>query len=284
MTRHDVVMVHGVRNWMPGVFPAEAAAALADDWSEQLAAGYMAAGIGHVPPPHVHAAYYADLLNDADAQGAWDDEVEALGPGEQELLTAWFRAAGLPPEPDDGQAPGTMPVRQALSWLASRHGLPSRVVARIAVALMPEVYTYLTSPQRRKAAREVVADAVRASGARVVVAHSLGSIVAYEALHAHALPGVELLVTLGSPLGLPGGVFDALEPAPTGGRGSRPPGLARWVNIADPGDLVAVPRRLGDRFPVDSHHEAHIAAVDFHTMGKYLGCGLTATALAPYLS
>ncbi|MFF4694287.1 serine peptidase [Streptomyces chattanoogensis] len=284
MTRHDVVIVHGVQNWMPGALPAEAAAALADGWSARLAAGYAAAGLGHVPPPRVHAAYYADLLNNAESQAPQDDDVDGLGPGTQALLLDWLRATGLPPEPDDGQAWGTMPVRQALSWFASRRGMPSKVLARIAVALLPEVYTYLTSPKRRAAAREVVADTVRASGARVIVAHSLGSVVTYEALHAHELPGVELLVTLGSPLGLPGAVFDALEPAPAGGRGSRPPGLARWVNIADPGDLVAVPRRLGDRFAVDSHHEAHIAAVDFHTMGSYLNCGLTATALAPYLS
>jgi hypothetical protein len=75
-----------------------------------------------------------------------------------------------------------------------------------------------------------------------------------------------------------------LDPAPTGGRGARPPGLAHWVNIADPGDLVAVPRRLGDRFDVDGHHEEHIAAVDFHTLDHYLGCGLVAAAVVPYLS
>ncbi|MFD5469889.1 serine peptidase [Streptomyces sp. NPDC127105] len=284
MTRHNVVIVHGVGNWRPEALPEEAAAALADEWSTGLAAGYANARLGHVPPPRVHAAYYADLLNDADAQAAQEDDVDALGPGERELLLAWLQAAGLPPEPDDGQALGTMPIRQALDWFARRRGMPSRALARIAVALMPEVYIYLTSPKRRGAARDVVADAVRATGARVIVAHSLGSIVAYEALHAHALPGVELLVTLGSPLGLPDGVFEALDPAPPGGRGSRPPGLARWVNIADPGDLVAVPRRLGDRFPVDSHHEEHIATLDFHTMRSYLSCGLTATALVPYLS
>lgn len=77
------------------------------------------------------------------------------------------------------------------------------------------------------------------------------------ALHAHELPHVELLVTLGSPLGLPG---DMLNPAPNRGWGSRPPGLARWVNIAGHGDLMAVPRRLGDQFDVDSHHEDHIDA------------------------
>ncbi|MEU0437894.1 serine peptidase [Streptomyces sp. NPDC006290] len=283
MKQHDVVMVHGVRNWRPGVAADEAAAELAQDWAGRLAAGYRDGGLGHMTPPRVHAAYYADLLNDDEEEQSALHELDDLGPAETELLMSWLRAAGLPEEPSEGQAWGTMPIRQALDWFARRGGTSADLLARIAVALLPEVYKYLSSPTRRTAARQVVAEAIQTSGARVVVAHSLGSIVAYEALHAFPLPQIDFLLTLGSPLGLPGGVFESLDPAPRNGRGSRPPGLTRWVNIADPGDLVAVPRRLGDRFDVDSHHEAHMAAIDFHTMGSYLNCGLTAAALAPHL-
>ncbi|MFD5750679.1 DAK2 domain-containing protein [Streptomyces sp. NPDC127033] len=67
---------------------------------------------------------------------------------------------------------------------------------------------------------------------------------------AHPGLGVEVLVTVGSPLGVPGAVFDMLDPAPdTSGNGTRPPGIRHWANIAEAGDLVALPRRLGDRFP-----------------------------------
>lgn len=68
-----------------------------------------------------------------------------------------------------------------------------------------------------------------------------------------------------------------------GGRAARPPGLGRWANIADRGDLVAVPRELGGRFPVDQHVDSHIALLDFHLMGNYLRSGMTATAIAPYV-
>ena len=283
MTQHSVVVVHGVQNWRPGVPAPKATAELAAEWSPRLAEGYRAAGLGHIPAPLVHPAYYAHFLNDDEIQSA-AREVEELSAPEASLLISWLRAAGLPAEPPEGQAWGTMPVRQALDWFARRRGISADLLARIAIALMPEVFVYLTSPARRSAAREAVAETIQASGARVVVAHSLGSVVAYEALHAFPLPQVELLVTLGSPLGLPGGVFDALDPAPSNGRGIRPPGLGRWVNIADPGDLVAVPRRLGDRFDVDSHHEYHIGTLDFHTMGSYLSCGLVAAAVSPHLS
>ncbi|MFF5367996.1 serine peptidase [Streptomyces sp. NPDC013187] len=283
MKQHNVVIVHGVRNWRPGVAPAKAAAELADRWAVPLAAGYRTAGLGHVPPPRVHAAYYADLINDDEAQSVVDD-IDDLAPAEQELLLSWLHSLGLPQEPPEGQSWATMPPRHALSWFAQRSGMSARVLARVAIALLPEVYSYLASPARRENARRAVAEVIGDSGAKVVVSHSLGSIVTYEALHAHPLPHVELLVTLGSPLGLPGGVFEMLDPAPTGGRGVRPPGLSRWVNIADRGDLVAIPRRLGNRFDVDDHFEDHIAAVDFHTLDSYLTCGLVATAVAPYLS
>ncbi|MBB6547170.1 hypothetical protein [Nonomuraea rubra] len=61
------------------------------------------------------------------------------------------------------------------------------------------------------------------------MAHSLGSVVVYEVLWAHPDLRVNRLVTLGSPLGMPGVVFDRLDPAP-GQRGSRPPGVSEWVN------------------------------------------------------
>lgn len=94
-------------------------------------------------------------------------------------------------------------------------------------------------------------------------AHSLGSVVAYETLHAHPELGVNTFITLGSPLGMPSAVFDVLDPAPVEGRGQCPPGVTSWTNIADAGDLVALPRRLGDRFPVTTHQELHMAMADF---------------------
>jgi hypothetical protein len=77
-----------------------------------------------------------------------------------------------------------------------------------------------------------VADTIAARGARVVLAHSLGSVVAYETLWARPDLEVELLITLGSPLAPPDVVFDRLDPAPRNGKGRRPPGVRRWINVA----------------------------------------------------
>jgi pimeloyl-ACP methyl ester carboxylesterase len=116
---------------------------------------------------------------------------------------------------------------------------------------------------------------------RVVVAHSLGSVVAYEALC--TVPGhlVRALVTLGSPLGIGNLVFDRLDPAPVDGRGEWPgsEGLV-WTNVADGGDVVALEKDLRGRFGdrvcnALVHNGAHA-----HDATSYLTDKLTGVAIA----
>ncbi|MGW7291741.1 serine peptidase [Streptomyces xiamenensis] len=278
-----IVVVHGVRNYQRALSPHTAQDTLAAAWAHKLALGYKDARLEHLTPPRITAAYYGHHLNDPEAQGSGDD-LDRLTFDEQQAVLAWLHAVGLPSEPAEGQSWGGLPLRQTLDLVARRRGIAAQTLARIAVALLPEVYSYLSSPTRRAAARREVAQAVEASGADIVVAHSLGSVVAYEALHEHPKLGVSTFITLGSPLGLPGAVFDALDPAPVRGRGQCPPGVTQWTNIADAGDLVALPRHLGDRFPVTTHQELHLAIADFHTLGMYLASGLTAAAIAPHCS
>ncbi|NEB94928.1 serine peptidase [Streptomyces bauhiniae] len=276
-----VVIVHGVRNHQRGLSASEAAERLASRWRQQLTAGYQDARLGHLAIPEITAAYYADALHDSESQGAAQG-LEDLSPAEQLAVLDWLSALGMPDGLAEGQSWGRLPLRQTLDLVARKRGVAAQTLARIAVAIMPEVYSYLASPKRRRNAQEAVAQAVKESGAKVVMAHSLGSIVVYETLHTFDGLGVEALITLGSPLGLSGAVFDMLDPAPVAGHGKRPPGLSHWLNIADAGDLVALPRRLGDRFPVDVHGETHMALADFHTLDMYLACGLTAAGLSPH--
>jgi hypothetical protein len=236
--------------------------------------------MSHLTPPRLVAAYYADVLDRAAQGGQSDSDLRQLSPDEQRWMWQWMRELGVPAEA--AQGPLTAPLRQGLDWLARRRGRSADALARTMTAFLREVYLYLTRHALRLRVRDVVADAIDAHRPRVILAHSLGSVVAYETLHATGAQ-VDLLVTLGSPLGLPGAVFEALDPEPVAGHGARPPGVQRWVNLADPGDLVAVPARLGDRFPVDLHDEAYLGAVDFHTLGGYLACGSTAAAVMPYV-
>ena len=78
---------------------------------------------------------------------------------------------------------------------------------------------------------------------RIVIAHSLGTVVAYEAIGRFGLD-LDLFLTTGSPLGLDRVIFPKLIPP-----ASFPPGVKRWVNVADHDDFVAADPCLTDRFP-----------------------------------
>ncbi|MCX4650264.1 MULTISPECIES: hypothetical protein [unclassified Streptomyces] len=214
-----------------------------------------------------------------------------MSTAELRVAWEWLLAMGVP-EPKEAQAAWLAPVRQGMSWLVRRKDgvglgqtLRERVLERFEralCALILEVHAYTSRPQTRAAARDRVAAAIAGCGSRVVVSHSLGTVVAYETLHAYPDLEVELLVTLGSPLGLPS-LSRTLEPALRHGKGAKPHRVGRWVNIADVGDLVALPSELGGMFPVDLHQSDDIGLLDSHTLDAYLSSGMAAAAVAAYL-
>ena len=96
----------------------------------------------------------------------------------------------------------------------------------------------------------------------MVVAHSLGTLVAYETLCEHPEWGVTDLVTIGCPLA--GDMIHAqLDPGPTEGVGSWPGSVQTWTNIADPDDPAARNHLLGCfageivEYKVDNGHRVH---------------------------
>lgn len=289
-----VVLVHGIFNHVQGATPEEAALCRAKECRTKLAEGLGRAGL---PPaaPDVVMAYYADLLRaelPAQAHAVEDDlRFEALTPEQRAEAAVWLAAAGVP-SPQDPQNIGTAPLRQMLGWLVTqRSGQLAQAVQeqtvrrleRIVVALLREVEAYTAWPDRRRLTRERVAKTIRAHHPTAVVAHSLGSLVVYETLHDPAFSDlqVELLLTVGSPLGLPG-LTRRLDPALQAGRGARPTNVRRWVNIADVGDIVAIPPRLSKVFPIDQEETTN-TGLGFHAFAGYLANGLAAAALAPYL-
>ncbi|MFD4373740.1 serine peptidase [Streptomyces sp. NPDC058486] len=276
-----IVAVHGIGNHLSGRSPEQAATELAGQWQLKLQHGFKAAGLDDHRLPALHAAYYAHHTHAAERQAVMPD-VLALDEREESVVIAWALALGSP-NLQERQGLITAPLRQVLSWVSRRRNLPIGTVIRLAVQLAGEVRRYLHVPQVRAAALSTVAESIRRVHPRVVLAHSLGSVVAYEALHAHPELTVDCFVTLGSPLGLPSGIFDHLVPAPIADRGARPAGVRYWVNLADTGDLVAIPHRLGDRFPVDQHADTPIGRIDFHTFGAYLSSPLTAAAISPFV-
>ncbi len=107
---------------------------------------------------------------------------------------------------------------------------------------LAQVTRYLTSDAIRSAALESVFKLIGPE-TKVLIGHSLGSVIAYEAAHLMRQP-LPLLLTLGSPLGLQTIIYQRLRPQPPG----FPPPVRRWVNIADRDDFIAAEPNLEGLF------------------------------------
>ncbi|HEY6645459.1 S8 family peptidase [Povalibacter sp.] len=128
------------------------------------------------------------------------------------------------------------------------------ITRRITKAFLKDVNEFLFVKERRDAMRESVLSRLRTGGGPfIVIAHSQGSMVAYDALSSlTSADGIEidLLITIGSPLGLEE-VQDQLKVITNQKKGLGVPGVVkRWVNVADPLDPVCADKRLrGDYSP-----------------------------------
>jgi hypothetical protein len=265
----NVLGVHGVRNYQPGRTPDSASAVIAHWWSsalhERVPAGF-----------DLGVAYYAHRLRLGGAQG--DD---ALSDAARRDLLRWAELAA--PEVPGAQGEPTALVRRAASRVARRYGLDQELTRAFVVRFFSEVNTYFTDPGRRARVIDDVAARITEFGPRVIIAHSLGSVATYEALWSRPHPDIDLLLTMGSPLAMPDIVFDRL--APHDGPRRVPPGVHRWINVTDPGDLVAIPvGGIGASFAgVTADLTDAIHAFKFHRVSEYLGSRTVAGALSAYL-
>ncbi|MFF7166463.1 hypothetical protein ACFZBP_34675 [Streptomyces sp. NPDC008086] len=237
-----IVGVHGVGKQRLG------GNTLLKDWEPALADGLdrVDGGAAKLAPGDLRMAFYGDLFRPpGDTLAVGDprftpDDVEA-GFETELLLEWWARCArtdpGVPPPGvTDTLARSPRAVQTALRVLQHARFFAD-ISLRGLVFDLKQVRRYLTDDGLRAAARRRVEEAI-GPDTRVVVAHSLGSVVAYEALC--ALPGhrVRALVTLGSPLGMRM-VYDRLRPEPGGW-----PGTTAWTNVVDEGDVVAAVKDL----------------------------------------
>jgi pimeloyl-ACP methyl ester carboxylesterase len=120
--------------------------------------------------------------------------------------------------------------------------VPGASGASVAIATR-DVYLYLKNPGFQRAIHAGILPAFEHDGETVVVAHSLGTVVAYNMLRSHGTSlewNVPLFITLGSPLAV-GAVKSALEPC------DHPPCVSAWFNALDEGDVVAL-------YPLDENH------------------------------
>jgi len=275
-----IVLVHGIAQQQLS------ADSLEKDWIPALAGGVRKAGFLEIAdriwrdrsgPSGIETrmAFYGNLFLPPDQQGS--DSAEFTAEEEmwaEDLAKEWLERAATraskPREKRDAEAelayvrgeigqeeagPGKV-VRKAikslgkLRWFAP---LGMAVAERFVIRALAQVTRYLMDENIRHAALKSVLD-LTGPDTKVIIGHSLGSVVAYEAAHLvqHPLP---LLVTIGSPLGLDTIIYPKLRPQPP----TYPPKVLRWVNIADSDDFVAaepdLTRFFSDGLPISGRFE-----------------------------
>ncbi len=132
------------------------------------------------------------------------------------------------------------------------------VTRRLTRLFLRDVNDFLFDEQKRKRMEASLRERLVGPGPYVVIAHSQGSMVAYQVLRQlqKSELQVPLLVTIGSPLGLTE-VQDQFRKWTGRKRLPVPPCVDRWVNVADRFDPVALDSNLNDDFSpkkaIDNH-------------------------------
>ncbi|MFC7482999.1 hypothetical protein ACFQX7_27560 [Luedemannella flava] len=229
-----VVGVHGIWQQQRG------RQQLLAEWGTALGDGLERAG-RRAASVALDIAFYGHLfLPDLQGKSAVDD-IDLLGEVMPEELADLTDAvleidpgADLDDEYTKGAPAIPLPVQRLVRYVDRRFNLP---VGALMLGELRQVRRYLCDPQLKAAVDRVVAEIV-SGDTRVVVGHSLGTVVVLEYMRQHPGMVFDLLLTLGSPLGLR--MIRRYLPDPTFGvAGGKPATVGRWVNVYDPHDAVA---------------------------------------------
>ncbi|MEU9620702.1 hypothetical protein ACIODT_30675 [Streptomyces sp. NPDC088251] len=232
----DIVAVHGIN------MHRSQRATMKESWHAAMADGLANIRSRHAGALSLECAFYGHEYNDGKAGGEPEYAAIDLAPGlEEELLIAIGSAldedAGDSSQETKLYLPGA--VQRALAGIQRSNLLDGRDSR--AIAFVKQVNRYLTNPDFRKLVHLEMSTAMEQSP-RVVIGHSLGSVIAYEWLRENRPENPPALITLGSPLGL--------EPVrrrldrrhgPLGWPGQ----VRSWTNIAAGHDAVAMVKKLG---------------------------------------
>ena len=209
-----VIGIHGLSNKPPKE-------ALEHHWLTAIADGLSKYPIKTDSAIEFRLAYWADLRY-PDPLPTWTPELSHDSPG----------PVYQPRRLDGLRKPATAIFVSA--WDRLRRLVPGRLRLRLMNRYLrdqvPDLVAYWRDHETRDAISRRLREQLEPGRKTLVIAHSMGSIVAYDVLQNHDVEG---LITIGSPLGLPS-VWHQ------GPYGLREPYLRRpWRNFSDPQDHVA---------------------------------------------
>lgn len=283
-----ILIIHGIGNQFVGEMELRGA------WYRSLCDGLLRAGFAPLPAEtDCFCPFYGDLFRPgAPLGGAAALDFDAVVHADEEeaaLIEAIWRAAAAadpavpaPEEYGDTLFRAPRLVERALNSLSRSEFLAGAAPLQF-FGDLKQVVQYFRDPDLRRQILDRVTAHIEPE-TKVVIGHSLGSVVAYEALGVKP-ERVAALVTLGSPLGLCNVVFDKLTPTPSTAQiGVWPGRVAQWTNVAARGDIVAAQKELAPRFGDGVVDLLIDSGWDAHSSTRYLNSIQAGTAVARALA
>jgi hypothetical protein len=290
-----IVFVHGRSQ------ENKVAQSLKAEWLQAAIDGIAAAALSPLPAlssGSVELPYYGDLLfkltEDA-SKAAFNALIErgaaASAPSSEEqaftqaIVFQMAAAQGITPEQITAEMNNAVVTMDVQNWPAVLAALRllNRIpqISQTVIELVTrDVWYYLTKKGLRMQIDKVVSDAIPADEPCVIVAHSLGTIVAYNLLMNQARSNVRALITIGSPLGIES-IWSRLPSDKPPRRA--PSGVPIWFNARDAQDTVALYEIQGATYsgdPVVSNYSGVKNTSDnHHGIVEYLHDGRIARAL-----
>jgi hypothetical protein len=253
------------------------------EWMTALRRGFASLGVGEPADLKIDAPFYGDklaaLLASRDLPPA--DDVATRGGAADDGYADFLEEIATQVSDDDkvtdreienelGPAPQTRGPEnwewvQAIIRVIDRRtpGVSNYSIGK----LLRDVFVYVNDAPVRRAINKIVA-AELTGEPTVVIAHSLGSVVAYEVLREHAGKSVTRLVTVGSPLGIRA-IRRRLKTPLT-----MPAGVGDWYNAYDDRDVVALYPLNAENFgitpPIKNYPFVHNHTDNRHGIDGYL--------------
>jgi hypothetical protein len=228
----DIVAIHGINmQW-------SLRTAMQREWRTAIVDGLACIRSPHAQTVSVECAFYGHEYNDGKAGREPEYAAIDIEPGlETELVIGIGTALD---DTDDDKTKLYLPgmVQSALARIQRSELFDGRD-ARL-ISFVKQVNRYLSDPGFRALVHAEVTKAM-AQSPRLVIGHSLGSVIAYNWLREND-PGQPVeLITLGSPLG-----FEAIRRRVgcQDGRSCWPGRVSSWTNIAAGHDAVAMVKKL----------------------------------------
>lgn len=263
----DVIGVHGISQQQLGRHQ------LLQTWQAAARDGLERATGQRSDQPSLDLGFYGDVfLEKTESKGEpVDTDVADLDADLLEFLSEIQEdyAAGEPLDRDAAtkgmpRLPG--PLMKLGAALERRFGVAAKVLF---FGDLPQVRKYQRDDELAQVIRDRVTKEISSSQPKILVGHSLGSIVAYEVLCLMPDHGVRTFVTIGSPLGMRS-IQRALRKSARERIPMLPPGLENWFNVYDVGDPVALAGGLSATWTQVQDATVHNEK-EPHAATRYLG-------------